>query len=106
MRSTRATAAVARLNERSAGGYQLVLTCAGLMRLRSPGPAGETSVAMELDDFVAYVDSLGPRQVRRVTRSDAAFSRQLGKLRADQASASGHDESDGQKNPREHEGGD
>ena len=104
MRSTRAAAAVARLNERSAGGYRLVLTGTGQLSLRSPGPAGETSVAMELDDFVAYVDRIGAPSERRVTRSEAAFSRQLGKLRTgavtDRASACG------QKNPREHDGGD
>lgn len=82
MRSTRATAAVARLNERCGGGYQLVLTGAGLFRLRPPPGADAASVAMaamELDDFVTYVNSLGPQKVRRVTKNDAAFSRQLGK---------------------------
>ena len=38
MRSTRATAAVARLNKRSEGGqYQLVVTGAGLFKLREQG---------------------------------------------------------------------
>ena len=78
MRSTRATAAVARLNKRSEGvQYQLVLTGAGLFKLRQQGAAGVTSEAMSLDDFVSYVNAQGPQAVRRVTKNDEAFARQL-----------------------------
>lgn len=78
MRSTRATAAVARLNQRSTGAqYQLVLTGAGLFKLREQGTGGMTSEAMSLDDFVRYVDASGPQPIRRVTKNDAAFARQL-----------------------------
>ena len=78
MRSTRATAAVARLNKRSEGVlYQLVLTGAGLFKLRQQGEGGLSSEAMSLDDFVSYVNAQGPQAVRRVTKNDAAFARQL-----------------------------
>ena len=78
MRSTRATAAVARLNKRSEGAqYQLVLTGAGLFKLRQQGEGGLSSAAMSLDDFVSYVNAQGPQAVRRVTKNDEAFARQL-----------------------------
>ena len=78
MRSTRASAAVARLNRRSEGrSYQMVLTGAGLFKLCEQTPGAEPSAEMTLDDFVAYVDALGPQTVRRVTKNDAAFAAQL-----------------------------
>ena len=78
MRSTRATAAVARLNKRSESAqYQLVLTGAGLFKLREQGAGGLSSEAMSLDDFVRFVDAQGPQAVRRVTKNDEAFAKQL-----------------------------
>ena len=80
MRSTRATAAIARLNGRSEGRhYMMVLMGTGLFKLRERSEAGdkEISEALPLDDFVRLVDSLGPQKVRRVTKNDAAFARQL-----------------------------
>lgn len=78
MRSTRATAAVARLNKRSAGRhYLMVLTGAGLFKLCEQLEGSAASEAMSLDDFVRFVDALGPQQVRRVTKNDAAFAKQL-----------------------------
>ena len=80
MRSTRATAAIARLNARNEGHrYQMVVTGAGLFMLQdqSEGRIQELSAALSLDDFVKLVDSLGPQKVRRVTKNDAAFAKQL-----------------------------
>lgn len=80
MRSTRASAAVARLNARSAGRhYLMVLTGSGLFLLRERTAAGETPLCepLALDDFVRFVDSLGPQKAPRVTKNDAAFARQL-----------------------------
>lgn len=80
MRSTRASAAVARLNARSPGAhYQLSITGGGLFLLCEQENAGERQVnePLPLDEFVRLVDSLGPQQQRRVTRNDAAFERQL-----------------------------
>lgn len=80
MRSTRATAAVARLNQRCPGAHYsvsltgdalFILSVAaenGRQRMRSPLP---------LDEFVQYVNAQGPQAVRRVTKNDAAFEKQL-----------------------------
>ena len=78
MRSTRATAAVARLNARSDGHhYQMVLTGDGLFKLSEAGGNAPPADALPLDEFVRMVDAMGPQKIRRVTKNDAAFSRQL-----------------------------
>jgi hypothetical protein len=80
MRSTRATAAIARLNARSQGHhYSMALTGGGLFILRERLADGdsELSTALSLDEFVQLVDSMGPRKEVRITRSEAAFMKQL-----------------------------
>jgi hypothetical protein len=80
MRSTRASAAVARLNQRSEGRhYLMVMTGNGLLQLREriAGNDQDVSTALPLDDFVRFVDATGPQQVRRVSKNDEAFARQL-----------------------------
>lgn len=80
MRSTRATAAVARLNERSEGRhYLMVITGSGqfLLRERVDGIDLAVSEALSLDDFVRFVNAQGPQKVLRVTKNDAAFAKQL-----------------------------
>lgn len=80
MRSTRASAAVARLNQRSEGRhYLMVMTGNGLLQLRERigGNDQDVSTALPLDDFVRFVDATGPQQVRRVSKNDEAFARQL-----------------------------
>ncbi len=80
MRSTRATFAVARLNERSAGrDYRLVVLSGGLFELRERIADVEQPVsgALVLDEFVRFVDAHGPQKALRVTKNDAAFARQL-----------------------------
>ena len=80
MRSTRATAAIARLNSRSAGvRYTLSLTGAGLFKVQEQTGDGFKVLgeALPLDEFVRFVDSLGPQKERRITKNDAAFARQL-----------------------------
>lgn len=62
MRSTRASAAVARLNERSSGHhYTMALTGDGLFKLRERLAEGdkEVSAALPLDDFVRFVKHYG-----------------------------------------------
>ncbi len=79
-RSTRAAAAVARLNQRSEGrSYLMVMTGDGKFVLRERLAGGDKDVAeaLPLDDFVRLVDATGPQKVARVTKSDAAFARQL-----------------------------
>ena len=80
MRSTRASAAVARLNARSTDQrYVMSVSGTGLFKLhQAMGEAVKAvSEALPLDDFVVLVNSLGPQKVRRVTKDDAAFARQL-----------------------------
>lgn len=80
MRSTRATAAVARLNSRSEGHhYTMALTGAGhfILRERIDGDDRQLSDALPLDDFVRLVDSMGPKKIPRVTNYEAAFMKQL-----------------------------
>lgn len=82
MRSTRATAAVARLNARSPGRhYLMALTGKGLfiLRERLAGGDSELSSALPLDEFVQLVDAMGPRKEVRITKSEADFIRQLGR---------------------------
>ncbi|PKO48391.1 MAG: hypothetical protein CVU31_05570 [Betaproteobacteria bacterium HGW-Betaproteobacteria-4] len=79
-RSTRAAAAVARLNERSASRqYVMAMTGDGQFVLRERTSEGlqEICAALPLDDFVKAVNALGPQVVPRVTKNDAAFARQL-----------------------------
>ena len=86
MRSTRATAAVARLNSRSEGHhYVMALTGAGLfiLRERIDGDDRQLSEALLLDDFVRLVDSMGPKKIPRITKSETAFMKHL--LRKDNA---------------------
>jgi hypothetical protein len=80
MRSTRASAAVARLNSRSEGHhYTMALTGAGLfiLRERVGGADKPLSDALSLDEFVRLVDSMGPKKTLRITNHEAAFLKQL-----------------------------
>jgi hypothetical protein len=82
MRSTRATSALARLNSRSEGHhYTMAFTGSGLFVLRerieeTDKPLSEN---LSLDDFVRLVDSMGPKKILRITKSEAAFMKQLTK---------------------------
>ncbi len=80
MRSTRATAALARLNVRSAGRhYTMAMTGGGLfiLRERLAGGGSALSTALAQDEFVQLVDSMGPKKEVRITKSEAAFMKQL-----------------------------
>jgi hypothetical protein len=83
-RSTRASSAVDRLKERTGNpGYSMARTGEGLFFL-SETPGGEPLCApLELDEFVAFVKKLGPQEVRRVSKYDVAFEKQLVKKNAD-----------------------
>jgi hypothetical protein len=79
-RSTRAAAAVARLIQRSNGRrFQMVITGNGLFSLREQLDGGDQSLGepLPLDDFVRFVNAQGPQEIRRVTKNDAAFAKQL-----------------------------
>ena len=79
MRSTRAAAAVARLNRRSKHRYVMTLTAGQLffISIRNDEGARPISDALPLDDFVRLVDAIDPPDARRVTKNDIAFQKQL-----------------------------
>jgi hypothetical protein len=56
-----------------------VITGAGLfvLRERIDGADRKLSDALPLDDFVCLVDSMGPKKTPRITKSEAAFMKQL-----------------------------
>lgn len=77
-RSTRASSAVDRLKERTGNpGYSMARTGEGLFFLSERPGEPPLCPPMELDDFVAFVKSLGPQEVRRVSKNDVAFEKQL-----------------------------
>lgn len=88
MRSTRASAAVARLNARdSSHSYSMGITGGGLFHLLCTRPDGSTkkiSGDLELDKFVQFVNQTGPQQKVRVSKLDVAFEKQLGKRKGDE----------------------
>lgn len=80
MRSTKATAAVERLKERSGNEYYaMVRTSEELFYLVDN--AGDKPVIVSerlpLDEFVIFVKAYGPQKPRRQTKSDIAFEKQL-----------------------------
>lgn len=80
MRTTRATAAVERLKRRSGNPhYKMVLNSAGLpfLVLEENGQAVPQGAPMAIEDFVPFVDALGPQEKRRLTKNDVAFEAQL-----------------------------
>lgn len=77
-RSTRASAAVDRLKRRTGNtGYSMARTGDGLFFLSERPGAPPLSAPLELDEFVAFVNGLGPQVERRMTKSDIAFEKQL-----------------------------
>lgn len=83
MRSTRATTAVARLNKRSNSScYTMVRTVEERFYLAEQAKTGELirqSEAMDLDEFVVFVNAYGPQKPKRISKLDAAFAQQLEK---------------------------
>ena len=71
---------MARLNQRfPQTQYSMSLTGAGLFILNAEADGGKERVreALPLDEFVQFVNGLGPQAVRRMTKSDIAFEKQL-----------------------------
>ena len=81
MRSTRASAAVERLKRRSGSAdFSMVRSASGLFTLAvvtASGDMEQLSPPLEQDDFVAFVNAFGPQEVKRVSKFDVAFERQL-----------------------------
>ncbi len=77
-RSTRASAAVDRLKLRSGNlGYSMARTGEGLFFLSERPGDPPLCEPLELDQFVAFVNKLGPQVARRVSKLDVAFEKQL-----------------------------
>lgn len=77
-RSTRASSAVERLKTRSGNaGYSMGRTGDGLFFLTGKPGTPPLCEPLELDDFVAFVNKLGPQIARRVSKLDVAFEKQL-----------------------------
>lgn len=83
MRSTKASAAVARLNMRdTAHHYSLGMTPSGLcylLRTAANGGQERWSKDLTLDEFVAFANASGPQKAPRSSKLDQACERQLGK---------------------------
>ncbi len=78
MRSTRASAAVDRLKVRSGKtGWSMAITGAGLFFLSERPGSEPLCEPLELDDFVAFVNKLGPQVARKASKLDVAFEKQL-----------------------------
>lgn len=77
-RSTRASSALERLKKRTGKtSWSMARTGDGLFFL-SETPGGPALCApLELDDFVAFVNGLGPQEQPRISKHDAAFEKQL-----------------------------
>lgn len=50
-----------------------------ILRERIAGSDKQLSDALSLDDFVRLVDSMGPKKMPRIMKSEAAFMKQLAK---------------------------
>lgn len=85
MRSTRASAAVERLNKRlPEQQHSMVRGSDGhfhLIEIDEHGNQRKLCQPMEMDDFVAFVNSLGPQKVQRISKNDEKFEKQLRRLR-------------------------
>ncbi|RJG07561.1 hypothetical protein D3870_17585 [Noviherbaspirillum cavernae] len=83
MRSTKASAAVSRLNARdTAYRYSMGMTASGFFYLlRAEGNAAPEKISADLtlEEFVRFADQTGPQKKVRVSKLDVAFERQLGK---------------------------
>jgi hypothetical protein len=81
MRSTKASAAVARLNARdSENRYSLGMTASGffyLLRASGNGAQDKISGDLSLEEFVQFANKTGPQKKVRVSKLDEAFEKQL-----------------------------
>ncbi|RJG02708.1 hypothetical protein [Noviherbaspirillum sedimenti] len=83
MRSTKASAAVTRLNTRDPEHrYSMGMTASGffyLLRVGADGAAERISEELTQEEFVVWVNRIGPQKQVKVSRNDAAFELQLHK---------------------------
>ena len=83
MRSTKASAAVTRLNARDpAYRYSMGMTASGffyLLRAASGQPPEKISGDLAMDEFVHFTNRQGPQKKVKMSKLDVAFEKQLGK---------------------------
>lgn len=81
MRSTKASAAVTRLNTRDPEHrYSMGLTASGffyLLRTSATGVAERISEDLTQEEFIVLVNRTGPQKQVKISRHDAAFEKQL-----------------------------
>lgn len=80
MRSTKASSAVERLNKRGEQAYSMGTNGKGLFWLSQPDENGTSTKLCEpmtMNDFVVFVNGFGPQIVKRVSKLDIEFSKQL-----------------------------
>lgn len=81
MRSTKASAAVTRLNGRDPDHrYSLGMSASGffyLLRSTGGGAPEKISGDLTLEEFVEFANRTGPQKKVRVSKLDAAFEKQL-----------------------------
>jgi hypothetical protein len=77
-RATRATSAIDRLKRRTGNEkYSMSVTGSGHFFLAEGAGNPPLCAPMELDDFVAFVNSIAPLAPKRVSKLDIAFEKQL-----------------------------
>lgn len=82
MRSTKASSAIERLNKRSEQQYSMGMSGTGLFWLSQRNTVGDSTKLCEpmgMDEFVIFVNGFGPQVVKRVSKLDVEFSKQLQK---------------------------
>ncbi|HEX5344953.1 MAG TPA: hypothetical protein VFX55_20830 [Duganella sp.] len=79
-RATKATSAVDRLKRRTGNQkYSMSVTGSGHFFISDGAGNPPLCAPMELDDFVAFVNSIAPAAPKRVSKLDVAFEKQLTK---------------------------
>lgn len=85
MRSTKASAAVMRLNARDPDHrYSMGLTASGffyLLRSSGKGVPEKISDDLTMEEFIEFTNRTGPQQKVRVSKHDSAFEKQLAERR-------------------------
>ncbi|MBP0596610.1 hypothetical protein J8I26_00695 [Herbaspirillum sp. LeCh32-8] len=88
MRSTRAASAIERLNNRAETKQYSMLRTSDerfILTQRVAGsPMERLCEALELDEFVAFVNAYGPQKAKRVSKLDVQFEKNMRNKKAPQ----------------------
>ncbi len=80
MRSTKASAAVERLNKRSTNSYSMSYRADvgfSLLLISDTGSSEPAAAPLSLDEFVKFVNGVEPSAPKRVSKLDVAFREKL-----------------------------